>query len=90
MKRLEEQVTCEDDTGKRYEVLVYRHLEREKDDSLILGVREAFLAGDLDAALTVFDDENTFQTQGGKTLRRVTRVIGASRNDADRDPRSDH
>ena len=47
MKRLEEQVTCEDDTGKRYEVSVYRHLEREKDDSLTLGVREAFLAGDL-------------------------------------------
>lgn len=75
MKRLEEQVTCEDDTGKQYEVHVYRNLERQADDSQTLGVREAFLAGDLDSPLRVYDDENTFQIRGGKTLRRVTGVV---------------
>jgi hypothetical protein len=77
MKRLEEQVTCEDDTGKRYEVEVYRNLEREADDSQTIGVREAYLAGNLDSPLKVYDDENTFQTREGKTLRRVTGVSGS-------------
>ena len=77
MKRLEEQVTCEDDTGKRYEVEVYRNLEREADDSQTIGVREAYLAGNLDSPLKVYDDENTFQTREGKTLRRVTGVGGS-------------
>lgn len=72
MKRLEEQVTCEDDTGKRYEVEVYRNLEREEDGSQTLGLREAFLAGSLADPLKVFDDENIFQTRGGKILQRVT------------------
>ena len=78
MKRLEEQVTCEDDTGKRYEVEVYRNLEREADDSQTLGVREAYLSDDLDTPLKVYDDENTFQTRDGKTLRRVTSVSGSA------------
>ena len=84
MKRPEEQVTCEDDAGQRYEVVVYRNLEREADDSQTLGVREAYLAWDLNSPLRVYDDENTFQTRDGKTLRRVTRVMGPGENGAGR------
>lgn len=84
MKRLEEQVTCQDDTGKRYEVQVYRNLEREEDGSQTLGVREAFLAGDLADPLEVFEDENTFRTREGKILRRVTGVNGTAGDGAGR------
>ena len=84
MKRLEEQVTCEDEAGQRYEVVVYRNLEREADDSQTLGVREAYLAGDMGSPLRVYDDESTFQTREGKTLRRVARALGPDGDGAGR------
>ena len=74
MKRLEEHVTCEDNTGKRYEVEVYRNLEREGEGPQVIGVREAVLAGEPPQPVKVFDDENIFQTRDGKILRRAARA----------------
>lgn len=71
MKRLEERVTCEDAQGLRYEVEVFREITRLDDGSQALGRRDAHMAGDPARPLKVFDDQNTFQTPEGSTLRRV-------------------
>jgi hypothetical protein len=74
MKRLEERVSCEDENGKRYEVEVYRTVEREGEGPQVIGAREALLVGDPNRPVKVFDDQNVFQTRGGTILRRAARV----------------
>lgn len=84
MKRLEERVTCEDDAGQRYDVEVYREVTRREDDTQELGPREAFIAGDPPRPVRVFDDQDTFQTQAGKVLRRLNEPDQPENNRADR------
>ena len=74
MKRLEEHVTCEDDQGTRFEVEVFREITRLDDGSQAVGRRNAHIAGDPIRPVKAFDDENTFLTPEGSTLRRVRGV----------------
>jgi hypothetical protein len=73
-RRLEERVTCEDDQGNQYEIEVYREITRLEDGSQELGRREAFMPGVPPRPVKAFDDQNTFETSGGKLLRRSKHV----------------
>ena len=72
MKRLEERVTCQDASGVRYVVEVFREITRMADDSQEVGLREAFIDGDRSRPVNILAVEDTFEIVQTRTvLRRV-------------------